>query len=237
MGRRQHCERLAQSDPVRQALIWRLIQSREFKVATMAAAESAYVPTLLKVKDSLDALANLGAHRALAGYLCVLNAASAQVRTSDLRPDFRGFFDRFFRIGDPPSKKPYAVPFARGAKSILFNENVAGSYAPSSLRPVNPLHSLMEIKGGGGQASFTLRDNHIEQAKELLLPKPLPIYAFACFMYRDFGFTVNPDRHEIENAVGSDFGFALENSLFGSGVFADDLDSISAADFQMVGGA
>ncbi len=200
----------------------------------MALPEAAYVPTLPKVKASLDALASLDAHRALAGYLCVLNAASIENRTADLRPDFRGFFDRFFRIGDPPSKKPYAVPFARGAKSILFNENVAGSYAPSSLRPVNPLHSLMDIKGGGGQASFTLRDNHIEQTRELLLPVPLPIYAYACFMYRDFGFTVNPDRRQIESAVESDFGFALNNDLFGSGVFADDLDSISAADFQMV---
>lgn len=201
----------------------------------MADSEPAYVPTLQKVKASLDALVNLHAHRAMAGYLCVLNAASIENRTIDLRPDFRSFFDRFFRIGDPPSKKPYAVPFARGAKSILFNENVAGSYAPSSLRPVNPLHSIMEIKGGGGQASFTLRDNHIEQAKELLLPTPLPIYAFTCFMYRDFGFTVNPDPHEIETTVASDFGFALNGNLFGSGIFADDLDSISAPDFQSIG--
>jgi len=177
----------------------------------------------------------LDAHRALAGYLCVLNTAATENRTVNLRPDFRGFFDRFFRIGSPPNKKPYAVPFARGAKSILFNENVAGSYAPSSLRPVNPLHSVMEIKGGGGQASFTLRDNHIEQARELLLPTPLPIYAFACFMYRDFGFTVNPDRDEVETAVTSDFGFALGESLVKSGIFSDDLASISAADFEMVG--
>ena len=200
----------------------------------MVASEPAYLPTLPKVKASLDALGGLDAHRALAGYLCVLNAASIESRTADLRPDFRSFFDRFFRIGSPPSKKPYAVPFARGAKSILFNENVAGSYAPSSLRPVNPLRSLMDITGGGSQASFTLRSNHAEKAKELLLPVPLPIYAFACFMYRDFGFTINPDRREIEDAVTFDFGTALENNLFGSGIFTDDLDSISAADFQLV---
>lgn len=200
----------------------------------MAGFEAAYVPTLSKVRTSFETLTDLDAHRALAGYLCVINAAALEGRETDLRPDFRGFFDRFFRIGDPPNKKPYAVPFARGAKSILFNENVAGSYAPSSLRPVNPLHSLMEIKGSGNQASFTLRDNHIEQAIELLLPNPLPIYEFACFIYRDFGFTVNPDRHEIETAVSSDFGFALDKGLFGSNIFVDDLDSISAADFQIV---
>ena len=200
----------------------------------MAVSEQAYLPTLPKVKASLEALVNLGAHRALAGYLCVLNAASIENRTTELRPNFRDFFDRFFRIGDPPSKKPYAVPFARGAKSILFNENVAGSYAPSSLRPVNPLHSLIDIKGGGSQASFTLRDNHVEQVKELLLPVPLPIYAFACFIYRDWGFTVNPDRQEIETAIQGDFGLALKNDLFGSGIFVDDLNSISAADFQMM---
>lgn len=200
----------------------------------MAVSELAYVPTLSKVRTSLEVLTSLGAHRALAGYLCVLNAATLERRTQKLRPNFRAFFDRFFRIGDPPSKKPYAVPFSGGAKSILFNENVAGSYAPSSIRPVNPLRSLMDITGGGNQASFTLRDDHVALAKELLLPEPLPIYAFSCFIYRDIGFTVNPDRHEIEGAVGSDFGLALDNGLFGSGIFADDLDSISAADFETV---
>ena len=200
----------------------------------MAESQQVYVPTLEKVKASLELLVSLNAHRALAGYLCVLNEASIEKRTEDLRPNFRNFFDRFFRIGDPPSKKPYAVPFSQGAKSILFNENVAGSYAPSSLRPVNPLHRLMEIKGGGGQASFTLREGHIGQVKESLLSQPIPIYAFSCFMYRDFGFTVNPDRNEIAGAVISDFGFAFNNDVIGSGVFMDDLTSISAADLQMI---
>ena len=92
----------------------------------------------------------------------------------------------------------------------------------------------MDITGGGTQASFTLRPNHVELAKELLLPEPLPIYAFACFIYRDIGFTINPDRNEIEEAVGNDFGEALNGELFDTAIFIDDLDTISAADFQIV---
>jgi hypothetical protein len=200
----------------------------------MASSEQAYVPTLPRVKQALNAVVNIEAHRSFAGYLCVLNAASITQRLDGLRPDFRSFFDRFFRIGNPPDKKPYVVPFTRGAKSLLFNENVAGSYAPSSIRPVNPLHNLMKIEGGGAQAVFTLHTNHLQIARDLLLSKPLPAYEFACFMYRDVGFSVNPDRSEIEGALRTDFGFAMQGDLYADDLFVDDLGSISAADFEVM---
>ena len=116
------------------------------------AVEQAYLPTLPRVRQALTTLVDLHAHRSFAGYLCVLNAAGLAQRTDELRPDFRAFFDRFFRIGAAPQNKPYAVPFTKNAKTILFNANVAGSYAPSSIRPVSPLHSVMTIAGGGTQA-------------------------------------------------------------------------------------
>lgn len=198
------------------------------------AVEQAYLPTLPRVRQALTTLVNLHAHRSFAGYLCVLNAAGLAQRTDELRPDFRAFFDRFFRIGAAPQNKPYAVPFTKNAKTILFNANVAGSYAPSSIRPVSPLHSVMTIAGGGTQAVFALRPNHAEMAQQTMLPKPLPLNAFATFFYRDVGFTSPPTRADIEAAVMADFGFALGGDPYAGGLFTDDFSDAVESNYEQV---
>lgn len=200
----------------------------------MAAAELAYVPTLPRVRQALATLVDLRAHRSLAGYLCVLNAATVAQRENELRPDFKAFFDRFFRIGAAPQNKPYAVPFAATPNAILFNANVAGSYAPSSIRAASPLHGVMVIEGGGNQAVFSLRLNHATIARQVILPKPLPLYAFSTFFYRDIGFTSPPTREDIEQAVRIDFGPPLGDALYESGVFTDDFGDFSQTDFDIV---
>ncbi|WP_242096725.1 hypothetical protein [Sphingomonas sp. CROZ-RG-20F-R02-07] len=200
----------------------------------MATAEPIYLPTLPRVRQAMATLIGLGAHRSVAGYLAVLNEAATAQREDKLRPDFRAFFDRFFRIGDPPQKKPYAVPLTTNPNSILFNANVAGSYAPSSIRPVSPLYNVLTIEGGGTQAVFTLREHHAELARQTMLPEALPLYAFATFFYRDFGFDSLPTRAVIEQAVSRDFCFALGGEPYGHGLFADDFATFSAADYEQI---
>lgn len=200
----------------------------------MASTDVAYVPSLAIVREALETLINLDAHRSFAGYLCALNAAALAKRHDQLRPDFKAFFDRYFRIGAAPQNKPYAVPFTKNAKNVLFNANVAGSYAPSSIRAVSPLHTVMIIEGGGTQAVFSLRPNHAEIARQSMLPEPLPVAAFATFFYRDIGFTAQPDRGDVEQAVLADFGFALGDNLYRSGLFADDFESFPMAAFEAV---
>lgn len=200
----------------------------------MADFETAYVPTLPRVRQAMATLIGLGAHRSVAGYLAVLNEAASAQREDKLRPDFRSFFDRFFRIGDPPQKRPYAVPFTRNPKSVLFNANVAGSYAPSSIRPVSPLYNVLTIEGGGTQAVFSLRDNHAVIARQSMLPSPIPLYAFATFFYRDIGFSSQPAQANCEEAVTNDFCFALGGDPYKLNLFVSDFDDFSGDDFEPV---
>ena len=64
----------------------------------MADFEVAYLPTVSRVREAMATLINIGAHRSVAGYLAVLNEAASAQREDKLRPDFRSFFDRFFRF-------------------------------------------------------------------------------------------------------------------------------------------
>jgi hypothetical protein len=135
------------------------------------------------------------------------------------------------RIADAPERKPYLVPFGRGRAggSLLFNRNVAGSYAPSSIREVNPLHDVLEFTPSG---TVTLRDDHAERVRERILPQPLPFLATACFLYRDYGFSPRPNPNLLLRQLDDHFGFPLDHDLLRSGIFADDRSDFRAADFE-----
>jgi hypothetical protein len=76
-------------------------------------------------------------HPNFAGYLCLKRTAARDGRTTDLRPDFKAFFDTFLRVSGGSEDRPYLKPFPSDVK-LWFNPNVAGSFAPSSLRPTSP---------------------------------------------------------------------------------------------------
>ena len=144
----------------------------------MATAASVFVPTVECVRRSIEQLMAVHANAVTPGYLCVLNAATKAHRVDKLRPRFRHFFDRHFRAGEVPENKPYVVPFGRTetGDALLFNRNVAGSYAPSSMRDVNPLFDVLEIHHG----DYTLLEDHAVGVRDRILPRPLPACATAC---------------------------------------------------------
>jgi hypothetical protein len=134
-------------------------------------------------------------------------------------------------VADAPENKPYLVPFGRtsGGETLLFNRNVAGSYAPSSMRDVNPLFDVLEISDSG---SYTLLEDHAEKARERILPRPLPFYATACFLFRDYGFA-DPRPESLLQQLNEQFGFALGGDIIESEVFADDRSNFVPGDFHM----
>jgi hypothetical protein len=196
----------------------------------MATAAPVFVPTIACVRRSIDQLMAVHANPVTPGYLCVLNAAAKTGRIEKLRPKFRLFFDRHFRAGETPENKPYVVPFGRtetGA-ALLFNSNVAGSYAPSSMRDVNPLFDVLEIH----QGRYTMLDDHAVAVRDRILRRPLPACATACFLYRDFGFNQRPTADDLVEQLNADFGFALGGDILASGVFADDRARVALDDFE-----
>jgi hypothetical protein len=159
--------------------------------------------------------------------LVLLGAANDAGRLDNLRPDFKGFFDSFFAIGGSPAKWPYYVPFGSAGKpeEKFFNRNVAGSYAPSSIRPVNPLRKLASLEATPKGHLFSLVPQHAEVAQQMLHGAIIPGASLAAYLYRDYGFESagTPDPGELYRCLRSDFGFAFSSGTISfEQIFADD---------------
>lgn len=161
------------------------------------------------VEENLRRLKNQKIHRVFAGYLCLKRTAARDGRTSDLEPRFREFFDTFLQIPDAPDDRPYFVPFSDTATSDAnrwFNRNVAGSYAPSSLRPVSPLRRVVSIEG----RRYSLVDEHWERAREhITLGSRVPSISLSTFLYRNFAFLRDePTAEDVLTVFREEFGYA-----------------------------
>lgn len=170
-----------------------------------------YVVRKRIVAESLARLREQKTHTLFAGYLYLQQRASQLGRLKDLQPDFRQFFQQFFEVGDHPLGAPYIKPFTEkppSAQNLWLNENVAGSYAPSSLRPGQPFRQVVIIEG----KRYSLPPDHAERAFEhLLYSTPVQAADLAVVLYRDFGLL--GDSVTIQDLVGVfayEFGYASE---------------------------
>lgn len=164
------------------------------------------------VADALEQLRARRIHRHFAGYLSVVRVAAGAGKTKDLRPGFREFFKTFLRVPDAPEDKPYVVPFCEGPASdasTWFNRNVAGSYAPSSLRPGLPFLQVVSVAGRGRAARYALRPKHWKRAStHLCIDEKIPVVPLALFLYRDFAIeTSNPSVADIVGVFREEFGY------------------------------
>jgi hypothetical protein len=87
-----------------------------------------------------------------------------------------------------------------------LNENVAGSYAPSSLRPEQPFRQVVNIQG----RQYSLPSDHARRAFEhLLYSKPVQAADLAVILYRDFGLL--GDLLTVDDLIGIfayEFGYS-----------------------------
>jgi hypothetical protein len=183
---------------------------------------------------ALNNLIKTTAHPHFAGYLCVLHAARESGKQRGLDPKFKDFFDRFLRVEGGPSRKPYVQPFdiSKGDRwSPFLNENVAGSYAQSSLRPIAPFRKVVSVEGEGQGATYSLVPDHQTRAfEDLLLGRKMLAASLAVFLYRDFGFNpMSADLASVVSAFRDDFG--LRDSIPGESsrfnqLFQDDSSAL-----------
>jgi hypothetical protein len=168
-----------------------------------------YVLRKRVVARSLARLRQQGTHSLFAGYLCLQRRASQLGRLEDLQPEFLAFFKQFFFVEGHPLGTPYIKPFTEqraSTKNLWLNVNVAGSYAPSSLRPGQPFRRVVSIEG----RKYSLRPHHAELALEhLLYSTRVQVADLAVFLYRDFG--LHGESLTIEDLIGTfayEFGYA-----------------------------
>jgi hypothetical protein len=163
------------------------------------------------VAESLARLRGQQTHTLFAGYLYLQRRAAQLGQLEDLRPDFKHFFENFFKVVNHPLGAPYIKPFTEkpaSAQNLWLNENVAGSYAPSSLRPGQPFRRVVHIEG----KKYSLPPDHAQRAlKHLLYSAPVQVADLAVVLYRDFG--LRGSSVTIEDLIDTfayEFGYANE---------------------------
>lgn len=129
------------------------------------------------------------------------------------------------RVPGGPPGKPYYRPFWNGTVDdpgrYWLNRNIAGSYAPSSLRNVPT--RVIETVG----SEFSLKPSHAALARQhLLYDQPLPAIAVAAFFYRNYGFHSppphTPSPFDLVLILRDDF--QLEDDAEFSQLFHDGLE-------------
>jgi hypothetical protein len=147
-------------------------------------------------------------HTLFPGYLHLQQRAGVLGRLEDLQPEFLSFFKQFFEVRDHPLGSPFIKPFTEqrpSARNLWLNENVAGSYAPSSLRPNQPFRRVVDVVG----RRYTLPPDHASRAlKYLLYGEQLSVRDVAIFLYRDYGITTtSPTVQHMVDVFMYEFGY------------------------------
>lgn len=101
-------------------------------------------------------------------------------------------------------------------ESFWLNENVAGTYAPSSLGPTAPLREIIEVEESGRNYKWTLNDEHWKLARlELANGNKIPVESLAAYLLRDYAFTAeNPGAFTVVEAFAEEFGYTVGGSAF-----------------------
>lgn len=169
-----------------------------------------YVLTLDAVQYCVDALQQRRIHPWFAAYLHLRQQSARQGTQTEIAPDWNEL-GAYLEVPGGPYGQPYFRPFWNGpanAGQNWLNPNLAGSYAPSSLRAVPK--RVIDVVG----QRFVLRDRHWELARTFLTDdKQVPLLALAVFFLRDFGFRSQevPEPKDVSRLFLDDFGYQLPN--------------------------
>lgn len=170
------------------------------------------------VKDCFWRLVEAPIHRLFPGYLCLQQQAGIEGRTTGLSFPYNEFFNSYFEVLD--GNKPYLVPFTQAKNvsdsSLWLNSNVAGTYAPSSLRSTSPLMQVATLEEGGHNSKWGLNTEHWKLARlEICDGEPVPVESLAAYLFRDFAFETNePSAYTMVRAFTDEFGYDLGGSAF-----------------------
>lgn len=192
-----------------------------------------YILDIDAVQESFWNLVDRRIHRLFPGYLCLRHEAGIENKLDELNFDYNEFFDKFFEIRS--GKKPYLVPFTVDEfeeTELWFNENVAGTYAPSSLRTTTPLLKVGEFEKDGRKSWWKLYDNHAELAREHLCnDRHVPVEHLAAFLFRGYGFQVeDPSADTLVQAFCEEFVYDRDASDF-TELYSTESTDIGSSDF------
>jgi len=155
-------------------------------------------------------------HRLFPGYLCVKKRSKEEESEEGLEVKFKKFFEEYLRVPGGPEGNPYIHAFIEQEPSEhnkWYNKNLAGSYAPSSVRDRSPFRKVVEIEGSHSDITYSLRDEHWSLArKHLAYGKQIPVVELAVVLYRDYALrSFPPSISDLIHVFQSEFGYLDES--------------------------
>lgn len=177
-------------------------------------SEKYYLLSIEAVKRSLTTLAGVHSHEHFPGYLALLRARSNANAISNSETIVT-FYKDFLSVVDAPERSPFLRPFrSRGVGNpiTLYQKNVAGSYAPSSIRNTGPLSKVMNINNKDGVTSYELINEHWKTVlAEMLSGNKLPIVSTTMFLFRDYAFPMlQPNINDLISIFRTEFSISKE---------------------------
>ncbi|CEG92085.1 hypothetical protein LJ114_02585 [Propionibacterium freudenreichii] len=177
-----------------------------------------HVVAIPVVKDGITTLKERRIHELFPAYLEVRRLAASMNPGEEVRPDWHEVARLLDMPGGPPNKpnyRPFSSTKKKSESGYWYNKNLAGSYAPSSIRTTA---GFMVDDG-----KYVLPVDHATQAlAKLLYGKRVPAWALAAFYLRNDGFVFAGDgglselisafKHEFAFDQGADFGILFDDA-------------------------
>ena len=176
--------------------------------------QTAWTLTLPVVLWGMESLRGRRIHSFFPGYLQARKRAVEEGRSNDVPPNVREI-GPWLRVDGGPPSKPFYRPMVdtnAAAKSYWLNPNLAGSFAPASVRTTQPPGRVLTP----GPDGFTLLPDHETLARtHLLFDEPLNVVALAAYYYRNYAFTsdIKPETSLLVDAFRQDFGFGSDQDF------------------------
>ena len=178
------------------------------------------------LRAALDALRNQRIHEHFPAYLHLRQRAILTRSFASIEPDWNEVSDLLRVPGGPPNKphyRPFASRNVRDQRAYWLNPNLAGSYAPKSIRTT----ARFMLSAAGDD--YSLPRDHAHQALSvLLLSTRVPAWALAAYYLRNYGFAFTDDGgpDELVSAFRREFLFpiaagSLSESESDAAFFAD----------------
>lgn len=179
-----------------------------------------HVLTAEAIKAGIGTLQSQRIHEQFPAYLHLRQRAVATGSLTSIEPDWSQVGDLLKMPGGPPTKpnyRPFSSRNLRDPSGYWFNRNLAGSYAPSSVRST----SRFMLNGNGD--GFALPTDHAQQALTILLKgTKVPAWALAAYYLRNYGFTFEGEGGYDDLVAAFKKEFLFEDGNDFSVLFEDD---------------
>lgn len=170
-------------------------------------ARSVYVIPVERARECVTRLLSQQIHPFFIAYLYLRGLAGRFDSLTGLTPNWPNL-GALLEVRDAPPGKPYLRPFWKGSRAAgqeWLNSNLAGSFAPSSLRGVP--QRVIEVDAAG---RFNLRPDHATCAlQHLLFNRRVPALALAGFLFRDYGILAAspPGSADLVDLFRHEYGY------------------------------